>query len=49
MKKFISFTLLTLFTSHIYAIQLKNSEYGFELGGNKYFQERWIRKFEQHL
>ena len=39
MKKFISFTLLTLFTSHIYAIQLKNSEYGFELGGNKYFQE----------
>lgn len=39
MKKFISFTLLTLFTSHIYAIQLKKSEYGFELGGNKYFQE----------
>ena len=39
MKKFISFTLLIFVTSHIYAIELKNSAYGFALGGNKYFQE----------
>ena len=39
MNRFLGFAVLTFFTSSALAVELRNTDYGFSLGGNKYFQE----------
>lgn len=39
MKQFLGLAVLAFFSSHVFAIELKHTDYGFSLGGGKYFQE----------
>lgn len=45
MKRFLGFAVFTFFTSSTLAVELSNTDYGFPLGENKYFQEHYSGNF----